>query len=180
MGHNKKHKGLRLLNLLLVITFLLLKGGYSPVFSYCESGCTIYLCGHPKCNTCSFCPPPGSQSIGKFKGLGPLGEIVEKITPSKDIKTPIDLLNKVVSIAIGFITLAAFLYFMFQFFTAGLSWVTAGGDQKKIESAGNKITNGIIGMVIVISAIFVIDLLGKVLGIDILNPFEFITKIWSP
>lgn len=129
------------------------------------------------CNGCAWCilpTPVGQKPLGQFEGIGPLGKLFS------NIDEPISLLNKVVSIAIGFITLAAFLYFMFQFFTAGLSWVTAGGDQKKIENAGNKITNGIIGMVIVISAIFVIDLLGKVLGIDILNPFEFITKIWSP
>jgi hypothetical protein len=117
--------------------------------------------------------------LGKFEGLGPLGKIVEKITSPTEVGEPINLLNKVISIGIGFITLIAFVYFVFIFFTAALSWVTAGGDQKKLESAGNKITNGIIGMVIVVSAIFIIDLLGKVLGIDILNPFTFIIDIWK-
>jgi len=121
-------------------------------------------------------PVPGTP-LGRFEGLGPLGDTYKILT--NPVRNPIDLLNKVISIGIGFVTLIAFIYFVFLFFTAGLSWVTAGGDQKKIEGAGNKITNGIIGIVIVVSAIFIIDLLGKVLGIDILNPFTFIVDIWK-
>lgn len=128
-------------------------------------------------------PPDGGgaegKPLGKLEGLGPLGKIIEKITSPTAVGEPIALFNKVISVIVGIITLIAFIYFIFLFFTAALSWVTAGGDQKRIESAGNKITNGIIGMIIVVSAIFIIDLLGKILGINILNPFTFIVDIWK-
>jgi len=175
MDHNK----LRFLNILFFVFLSFFCVIFpSPVYSDCQSLCAPANCGETRCNTCSFCSLAGSQSLGQFEGLGPLGTIIRRITNPRDIGEPINFLNKVISITVGFITLIAFVYFVFLFFTAALSWVTAGGDQKKVENAGKQITNGIIGMIVVVSAIFLIDLLGKVLGINILNPFSFIVDIW--
>jgi len=118
-------------------------------------------------------------SLGNFEGIGPLAEFVKTLT-SQDISAPLGLLNKGISIVIGIITAVSFLYFIINFFLGGLSWITAGGDQKKIESAQKKITMSLIGLVIVVSAIFIIQIIGKVLGIgDILNPLNFLLTIWS-
>ncbi len=120
---------------------------------------------------------------GYFKGLGPLGDTLNNILGGSlinpDVNPAISLLNRLISIGVGLITLFAFLYFILQFFTAALKWITAGGDQKSIEAATKQITNSLIGLVIVTSAIFVIDLLGNILGIDILSPFGFIVNLWQ-
>ena len=119
------------------------------------------------------------MSLGGLKGLGPLGEIIDKITGPKEVGEPINLLNKAISIVIGVLTAITFVYFIFLFFTAALNWLSAGGDQKKIETAGKQITNALIGLAIVIAAISIINLLGSILGISILNPFGFIKEIWK-
>lgn len=124
-------------------------------------------------------PPSGlGKPLGRFEGLGPLGKFIDSLG-SQDVGTPLSLLNKILSIFIGIITAIGFAYFIILFFTAALSWVSAGGDQKKVESAGKQITNAIIGLVIMVAAIFITQLLGTILGIEILNPFGFIIDIWK-
>jgi len=96
-----------------------------------------------------------------------------------DISSPIQMINKGVGLAIGLITSVAFLYFMFLFFTASISWLSAGGDQKKVESAGKQIYNAIIGLILVVAAQAITGIIGKILGLDILNPFGFLLKAWQ-
>jgi uncharacterized membrane protein len=48
--------------------------------------------------------------------------------------------------------------------------MTSGGDKTAIESARKRIVNGIVGLVLVVAAIFAIRLIGYLIGIpDILN-----------
>ena len=55
---------------------------------------------------------------------------------------------------------------------------TIGGDKAAIEDARKKIINAIIGLTIVIAAIFLLDLVGTLIGFPyITNPEEFITNI---
>jgi len=52
----------------------------------------------------------------------------------------------------------------------GISWITAGGDKGKLEEARNRIMNAILGMAMLVGTIAVAIFLGKVLGVDLLNP----------
>lgn len=67
---------------------------------------------------------------------------------------------------IGGIMIAGFLLSMVFVLLGGLSWITAGGDKAQLESARNKITNAIIGLIIVASIWAVMSLIGPFLGID--------------
>ena len=120
-----------------------------------------------------FKPVFADEKLGNFVGPGPLGNF------GFSTLNAIKLVNKGVSILVGLLTAAAFLYFIVNFFLAGLSWVMAGGDAKKTEAASKQITMSVVGLVIVVSAIFMVQLIGKVLGIgDVLNPLNFLTGIW--
>jgi hypothetical protein len=101
---------------------------------------------------------PGSG----FKGPGPLGGA----TPD-DSGT---VLNKVISTAIGVITTVAFIWFVIQFMIATIEWISSGGDAKKVSSAKDKLTNSIIGLVLTVSAIFLIEFVGRILGVELLDP----------
>jgi len=125
-------------------------------------------------------PVFAQTSLGNFSGPGPLGGVVSNLTAGSAPNFAVSLVNKGLSILIGAVTAGAFLYFIVNFFLAGLSWVTAGGDQKKIEMAQKQITMSLVGLVIVVSAIFITQLIGKVLGLgDVLNPLNFLLTIWS-
>jgi TRAP-type C4-dicarboxylate transport system permease small subunit len=52
----------------------------------------------------------------------------------------------------------------------GLNWVTAGGDEKKVEAAKDKITNGIIGMVVLVGTAALAGFIGEALGLNLLSP----------
>ena len=193
MDHNNKNL---LLKIIVSFSFLFLIFCFfssKPLYAKCETWCNFASpCSDQNCNTCPRCPQAspttspklpqkisGEIPLGNFEGLGPLGENFKNLIGT-NIALPLDLLNRVISIGIGLITLFAFLYFILQFFTAALKWITAGGDQKSVEAAGKQITNALIGLVIVVSATFIIELVGMVLGIELLNPFDFLKNIWKP
>jgi Ca2+/Na+ antiporter len=54
--------------------------------------------------------------------------------------------------------------------TAGYSYLSAQGDPKKFQAAGDTITQSILGLVIVAAAFVIAGLVGRLTGIDILNP----------
>ena len=74
-----------------------------------------------------------------------------------------------ISVVIGLFTLVAGIWFLFQVITSGYAYMNAGGDKEKAATARKKITQALVGLVIVVLAIFIINLLGYILDIDFLN-----------
>ena len=84
--------------------------------------------------------------------------------------TGIGIFTKFISSAIGLMTIIAIIWFIFTFFIGAIGMITSGSDKQALESSRKKIINGIIGLVVTIAAIFVILLIGYLLGFeDILN-----------
>lgn len=82
----------------------------------------------------------------------------------------IDIFTKFISSTIGLMTIIAFIWFIFIFFIGAIGIISSGGDKQALESARKKITTGLIGIIVVIAAIFLIKLIGYLLGVpDILN-----------
>lgn len=61
------------------------------------------------------------------------------------------------------------LVFFFIFVTGAISWITSGGDKQALEGARSKITNGLIGLVILFVAFAVIQFIETFFGIKILT-----------
>jgi hypothetical protein len=91
--------------------------------------------------------------------------------------TGADQIESLISMVIGFLTIVAGLAFLIYFVIGALSWVTAGSDAKKAETAKSNMTNGAIGMIVVVAAYSIAWIVGKVLGINILNPAETINNL---
>lgn len=115
------------------------------------------------------------EELGTFRGLGPLGTFKIEEIPT----AALGLFNKVISNIVGVMTVVAGIWFIFQFIIGAIGWLTAGGDKAKTQAAQAKITSGIIGLAIVIVAIFLIDLIGTLLGLEILQPGKFILEMWG-
>lgn len=107
--------------------------------------------------------PPGG-----YKGFGKLGE---------NVGTGIELLASVISSTIGILTVVGFLYFTFVFFQGALSWIASGGDKQRLEASRERITTGITGVIVLVAAIFTVNLIGFILGLDFLALTELFTKI---
>lgn len=106
-----------------------------------------------------------------LKGIGPLG------LPSQTGEAP-TIFNKFISNTVGLLTIIAALWFVFVLISGAIGIMASGGDKASFQAARSRITNGLIGLVVVIAGIFIIELVGWLIGFDlILNPAEFIRSI---
>jgi hypothetical protein len=109
-----------------------------------------------------------------FKGFGRLG--LEQSNP----ETAPTIFNSFISGVIGVLTIVAGLWFIFVFVSGAISMISSGGDKGALESARKRIFNALIGLAVVVASIFLIELVGKILGINlILNPAQFVESVWK-
>lgn len=73
--------------------------------------------------------------------------------------------EKIISQAIGILTIFAVLYFIFIVIIGGYNFMSAQGDEKQIETARRQLTNGVLGLVIVIIAVGLGTLISTLIGI---------------
>ena len=111
---------------------------------------------------------------GGFKGFGPLG--LEDRSASD---APL-IFNTFIRAVIGLLTIVAFIYFLFLLITGAISILSSGGDKSKLSEAKSRITMGFVGLVIVIAAVFIADLIGSILGIDILGGALLLPQLFNP
>jgi hypothetical protein len=51
-----------------------------------------------------------------------------------------------------------------------IDWIGSGGEKGKVEKAREKITNSIVGMIILLGSFLLISFIGSAIGYDLLNP----------
>jgi hypothetical protein len=123
-----------------------------------------------------FCFPLMLQAEGEVVGGGAtdkdaLGETSEKLNevfgtgganvPQTDL---IKVISNIIKWVLGFMGLVLTLMIIY----GGFLWMSSGGDTEKISKAKNTITNGIIGLVIVVLAYTIANFVIKALGTEIL------------
>jgi hypothetical protein len=96
---------------------------------------------------------------GGFKGIG-TGPLANPVPG-----TAMSIFATFISSTLGVITIVAIIWFVFTFITGAIGIISSGGDKQSLESAKKKITYAIIGLVIVIIALFVMELIGFLIGI---------------
>ena len=85
--------------------------------------------------------------------------------------------EKLISNVLVVLTVVAGIAFALYFLLGGLNWITAGGDKGKIEKAKGMMTNGAIGIIVIALSYAITWIVGKALGIDILNPGTIINGL---
>lgn len=103
------------------------------------------------------------HDYGFVQGLGKLGFETTAISSGPT------LFSSILATAIGIMTMIASIWFIFVFLTGAISIIGSGGDKGAFEAAQKKIRTGLIGLVVVISAIFLIDLVGWLIGINLID-----------
>ena len=132
--------------------------------------------GHWCCETCE-AAEEGAVDLGPIggeEGFGPWGNIANLGT---EVGEAAKSFTKIISNIIGVMTIAGGIWFMFQFIAGGLGWLTAGGDKAGVQAAQKRITNAVIGLVVVVSAYALIWIIGELLGFDILHPEDLINLV---
>ena len=105
-----------------------------------------------------------SQVFAERLNINPSDDFVKKVDAGSFISTLISIF-----IIIAFIT--AF-FFLLQ---GGLQWIASGGDEGKVEAARNRITQAIIGLVIVVAVWALFGLVEIFLGVSIFGKSGVIT-----
>ncbi|MFZ5534642.1 MAG: hypothetical protein ACOY3M_00630 [Patescibacteria group bacterium] len=97
------------------------------------------------------------------QGLGPFGS-----NPGDGLTG----ITGMVSSTIGVMTIAAGIWFLFQFIIGGFNWINAGGDKAKLQAARDRLTNSLVGLIIVTAGWAVLAVAGTFLNVDftISNP----------
>lgn len=73
----------------------------------------------------------------------------------------------IVSGLIKLILIVAFLVFFFILVIGGIQWIASGGDKAQTEAARGRITAALVGLVIVVSAWAIVELINRFFGINI-------------
>lgn len=102
--------------------------------------------------------------FGPLRGFGKLG-----LETDIEGSTALSVFSKFISSIIGLMTIIAIIWFIFVLLTGAIGIIGAGGDKAALESSRKKITTGLIGLVVTIAALFIVKLVGYLIGIDILN-----------
>ncbi len=107
-----------------------------------------------------------------FRGIGRIG-LDEEVDPG-------GILTDVVSNLIGIMTVFGLLWFTIQIIVAGYGFISAGGDNQKIKDAQQKIQNNFIGAIIMIAAVFLLSLVGELIGIPNILDLNSLIESVSP
>jgi hypothetical protein len=75
-------------------------------------------------------------------------------------------LNNLVGIVINIVFALAGLLFLVMIFMSGINYLTAGGDPKNAAAARERLTNAIIGLIIVVAAFAIAQIIFDVLGLE--------------
>ena len=79
-------------------------------------------------------------------------------------------LEKLITLGIGTATIIGGILLVVYFAYGALRYILSGGDGKGAEAGRNTMTNAAIGLVILILVTTIAAIVGKILGIDILEP----------
>jgi len=116
-------------------------------------------------------------STGMISAQNPVGNISIDIPDAfdRDIGDFFSLALQVVLVVAGILVFAYLIW-------GGIEWITSGGDSGKTEKARNKITGAIIGLIILVSAYAIFQLVLGLLGISITDIFQIKTdtRIYLP
>ncbi len=101
-----------------------------------------------------------------------LGNITGTGTFQNITGSPKEQLGNFLSTLITTITVVGSLAFVVYFTIGGLKWIIAGGDKAKVGEAQAQMTQAAVGLIAIVASFFIVGIVGSVLGIDILNPFN--------
>ena len=102
-------------------------------------------------------------AVSPVRATNPFGEPIS--TPTGFFTDFGDLINDLLKIVLAIGALLVFAYLIW----GGIEWITSGGDKGKTESARNKITAAVIGLIILAASYAILLLALSLIGAGDLN-----------
>jgi hypothetical protein len=111
--------------------------------------------------------------MNKLAGSGgvvnPLFEGTQYISQIQATNGAEQFLVAVVPKFVGLLMVFGSAVFFFMFLWGAISWILSGGDKAHVEAAKNRITNALIGFVLMIAVFAIAKLIKTFFNIDILS-----------
>jgi len=108
----------------------------------------------------------GSSAMAAFPLMATGVNAIEDITAPAGFATDVgSLINNTLRFVMVIAALLVFMYLIW----GGIEWITSGGDKTKTESARNKITAAVIGLIVVAASYAILQLVLTFLGVTDLN-----------
>ncbi len=87
-------------------------------------------------------------------------EVVEGVATLKFLET---IFGNVISVALALAGIVLFVMFL----VGGFRYITSGGDPKATEAARGTLTHAVLGLVVVLLAFLILQLIKTITGVDI-------------
>lgn len=96
-------------------------------------------------------------------------EITNPILGDLGKQTGLGFFQKFIPAIIVFGLIIGVVVFFFILISGAIQWISSGGDKQALEGAKGKVTNAIIGLVILFATYAIIRLLGVFFNVELLN-----------
>lgn len=104
------------------------------------------------------CPPAGSSPDLQSSVMGQLNKAGEN-TGLSDKKDPREIVARIINALLGLLGTIFLVYIIY----AGYLWMTAGGEEQKIQEAQKHLKNAVIGLVIILCAYAITRMVNQLL-----------------
>lgn len=153
-----------LLLAVLILPFLFVRAVYAQGVSVSQQGDVIYL-GTTTTTTPVVTPTPTPTPSATPQSTGTTvttagGETL--VIPPGYYPDFTTMVTSLLQIAL----IASVILVLFQLVTAGINWITSGGDKAKTDNARGKIVAAIIGLVLVVASWAVFLFILQLIGLD--------------
>lgn len=81
----------------------------------------------------------------------------------------VNFVQKFIPAAIGLVLVVGIIFFLFMMLFGAITWITSGGEKSAIEGARGRITNAIVGIIILLSTFALLKIIESFFGINILT-----------
>ncbi|OGM14715.1 hypothetical protein A3D84_00490 [Candidatus Woesebacteria bacterium RIFCSPHIGHO2_02_FULL_42_20] len=81
--------------------------------------------------------------------------------------TAVEFISNLLRVLLGLAFIIGSLAFFFILILGGIEWITSGGDKVKVDDARRKVTNALIGLVLLFSVFAIANLVDFVFGVNI-------------
>lgn len=84
-------------------------------------------------------------------------------------QTGVSFFQKLLPAAVSLVLVGGAIIFFFMLLIGAIQWISSGGDKQALESARGKISNALIGVVILFASFAIIKLIETFFGVSILT-----------
>lgn len=95
----------------------------------------------------------------------------DEISPPGDIpQGGVGTVEKIIQNGITIFIIVGVIITLIFLILGGIQWITSGGDKEALQKARKRITFAVIGIVVILLALLIVNIIGGLLGVNLTSP----------